>query len=90
MASVTRLVSDSLRLTVNPLKSAVDLSRLGVSVVETQLSNHKCITFYSIRHAMLIFGGSLSSATVQTVGRQERRGSSTEERIGGDRVGFGL
>ncbi len=29
-------------------------SRLGVSVVETQLSNHQCITFYSIHHAMLI------------------------------------
>lgn len=54
MGSVTRYVSDTLRLTVNPLKSAVDLSRLGVSVVETQLSNHQCITFYSIHHAMLI------------------------------------
>jgi hypothetical protein len=37
-----------------------------------------------------MFYGSLSSATVQTVERQERRGSSTEERIGGERVGFGL
>ena len=27
---------------------------LGVSVVETQLSNHQCITLYAIHHAMLI------------------------------------